>query len=59
VLELDYIKEVVNSIGFPIFVAVYFMTKNYKAQLKTNELLIKLGNAIDSMCNNCNRKEGE
>ena len=48
-MGMEQMLPIISSVGFPIFVAVWLLWKSEKTEKRTQELLMELKNAIDSM----------
>jgi hypothetical protein len=46
---MENIMSLINTVGFPIFVAVWLLVKDQQEKKQTREALIKLTEAIDRL----------
>ena len=49
-MELTQIMEVIGSVGFPIFVAVWMLWRVDKVEKRTQEILTELTLSIKKLC---------
>jgi len=56
-MDINVITNLISSIGFPIFVAVWLLLRSDKREQETQEILTDLKAVIISLTENCKRKD--
>lgn len=58
-MDVQLIQNLISSVGFPIFVAVWMLYKTSKDSEKMSETIGDLKNAITELTTLLNKKDGE
>ncbi len=56
-MDINVITNLISSIGFPIFVAVWLLLRSDKREAETQAILVDLKNVIVNLSENCKRKD--
>jgi len=52
-MDINLVKELISSVGFPIFVAVYMLVKSSKEIKQLTEMVEKLSVVIEKLSERC------
>lgn len=53
-MEIKDISQLVASLGFPIFVAIWLLWKSDKTEKRTQDILLELKISINKLCDRIN-----
>jgi len=53
-MEFEQALQVISTVGFPIFVAVWLLWKSDRTEKRTQEILIELKVSINKLCDRIN-----
>lgn len=56
-MEFEQMTQLITTVGFPIFVAIWLLWKSDRTEKRTQEILLELKNSINRLCDRINGRD--